>query len=78
MDIQKENIDCGAGNDFWGRVLELIRIFGISQQSFAGSCGITYGILKGWISKGTLPFAEMTCYMAEFLGVSVDYLTKGH
>jgi len=65
-------------NSFWNRVLELIKILGMNQSTFAKRCGMNYDTLRGWISKGTIPFTEMTCYMAELLGVSVEYLVNGN
>ena len=62
---------------FWGRIKKLIRVKKISQEKLAAKINVSYGTLRYWICYGFLPDAETTCDLAEFLGVTAEYLVRG-
>jgi transcriptional regulator with XRE-family HTH domain len=63
--------------DFVDRLYELIRLKNTKQIALAEYCGIAQNTISGWKRQGVLPRADIAVRMADFLGVSVEYLVTG-
>lgn len=59
---------------FHARLKELREKAGYSQYSFADEMGIAQSTVGGWESGKREPNFEMTQKIADFFGVTVDYL----
>jgi transcriptional regulator with XRE-family HTH domain len=62
---------------FWDRVKRLSKEKGITRQSAAEACGFSPGTFKGWMAKGILPTVVDAYFIAQFLGVTMEYLVAG-
>jgi transcriptional regulator with XRE-family HTH domain len=62
---------------FWKQVKELIKKKGMTQNAMAIACGISPATFRGWTSKRVIPTVDCAFVIAQYLGVSVEYLVKG-
>ena len=62
---------------FWGQVKRAIKNKGATQAATAKACGVPLSTFKGWITKDYFPTVIGAYSIAEFLGVSLDYLVTG-
>ena len=47
---------------------------GINQVEFAARIGVTKQCVSNWENDNVIPSVEMLCKIADFFGVSTDYL----
>ena len=59
---------------FAERLLELRKEKGISQAVFAKSLGVSFSVVCYWETDRSEPTAPNLVKIADFFGVSVDYL----
>ena len=62
---------------FWQRVEDLLKAHKIGQEKFAEYIQVNPNTLRGWIYKNRIPDAYTSCDIADALGVTVEYLTRG-
>ena len=62
---------------FWKRVKILIRQQKTTQIMTAQACGLPLNTLRGWMSKNIIPPVDDAYRLAEYLGVSIEYLING-
>ena len=62
---------------FWPRVKRQLKAHKITQVKFAEYVGLSPGTLRGWIHHNRIPDAVSACYIADALGVTVEYLVRG-
>jgi transcriptional regulator with XRE-family HTH domain len=63
---------------FWSRVKKELKAHRCSQKYLAEYVGIALQTLRGWIHYDRIPDAITACYIAEALGVTVEYLVRGN
>ena len=63
--------------DFWNKIKDELEYKGISQKMFAEKLGINVQTLRNSISLNRLPDLETAYKMAQFLGLSLEYLISG-
>ena len=59
------------------RIFSLLEQKGLTQKMLAESIGVSAAAVSEWRKKGTTPSAEKISAIAEFLGVSVEYILTG-
>ena len=59
------------------RMFALLSERRVSQEQFASSVGINPRNVSSWQTRGTDPPANVICKIAEFFGVSVEWLLSG-
>ena len=59
------------------RMFALLSERRVSQNQFASSVGINPRNVSSWQTRGTDPPANVICKIAEFFGVSVEWLLSG-
>ena len=59
---------------FWQRFYDLCIQKGIKPNPLAQKLGISSGVISKWKNENTLPNGENLVKIADYLGVSVDYL----
>lgn len=59
------------------RIFSLLEQKGLTQKMLAESIGVSAAAVSEWRKKGTTPSAEKIAAIAEFLGVSVEYILTG-
>lgn len=59
------------------RLFTLLSERHVSQKQFASSVGINPRNVSSWQTRGTDPPANVICKIAEFFGVSVEWLLSG-
>ncbi len=59
------------------RVFSLLSERHVSQKDFATACGINPRNVSSWQVRGTDPPASSICKIADFFGVSVEWLLSG-
>lgn len=59
---------------FADRILELRKEKGISQAALAKSLDVSYAVVCYWETDRSEPTAPNLCKIADYFGVSVDYL----
>ena len=59
------------------RMFALLSERRVSQKQFASSVGINPRNVSSWQTRGTDPRANVICKIAEFFGVSVEWLLSG-
>ena len=59
------------------RMFALLSERRVSQKQFASSVGINPRNVSSWQTRGTDPPANVICKIAEFFGVSVEWLRSG-
>lgn len=59
------------------RLFALLSERRVSQKQFATSVGINPRNVSSWQTRGTDPPANVICKIAEFFGVSVEWLLSG-
>ena len=59
------------------RMFALLSERRVSQKQFASSVGINPRNVSSWQTRGTDPPANVICEIAEFFGVSVEWLLSG-
>ena len=59
---------------FWSRVKTLIRRKGLTQETIAKYCGLSYDTLRGWMAKDIYPPLNHTMALARCLGVGMEFL----
>ena len=59
------------------RMFALLSERRVSQKQFASSVGINPRNVSSWQTRGTYPPANVICKIAEFFGVSVEWLLSG-
>ena len=59
------------------RMFALLSERRVSQKQFASSVGINPRNVSSWQTRGTDPPANVICKIAEFFGVSVEWLLSG-
>jgi transcriptional regulator with XRE-family HTH domain len=62
---------------FFERLESLIKEKKTSQKAIAKYVGLTGSSITLWKKEGTIPRADVALKLAEFLGVSVEYLVTG-
>lgn len=62
------------GDEFWARVDYIIRMKGVTLYEVAEALGITRNTLYASRSRGSLPSIRTMVSIADYLGVSMDYL----
>ena len=62
---------------FWNNVKTQMRKNKLSQRETAEGCGINWNTFRGWIHKGILPVVTDAYFIAQFLGVDLEYLVTG-
>lgn len=62
---------------FFGRLKALREKAGLSQSAFARAFGVAQSTVAGWESGAREPNHDATRRLAEFFGVTVDYLLGG-
>ncbi|MDR1325608.1 MAG: helix-turn-helix domain-containing protein [Treponema sp.] len=62
---------------FFERLESLIKEKKTSQKAVAEYVGLTGSSITLWKKEGTIPRADVALRIAEFLGVSVEYLITG-
>ena len=66
---------------FFERVKSLVKAKNTTIEAFLdstfGKNNVTRNVYNGWRSRGILPRADYAVKMAEYLGVSVEYLVNG-
>lgn len=60
------------------RIDEICIKKGTSRKEVANHCGISTNTISTWISRGTIPAADIAIKIAEYLDVSVEWLVTGH
>jgi transcriptional regulator with XRE-family HTH domain len=60
------------------RIFELLKEKNKQQKDLAAYAGISASAISDWKKKGTNPSAEYIFPIAQFLGVSVEYLLTGN
>ena len=66
-----------AQNSFWSRVNSLIRKNKTTQIEAAAACSTSPRTFQNWIRKDLYPTIIDGYHLANFLGVSVEYLVTG-
>jgi len=61
----------------WNRVKRLVKKKGVTQNAAALACGISPNTLRGMMAKRIVPTAFHAYIIAQYLGVSLEYLIKG-
>lgn len=56
------------------RIQELVKQKGISVHRFEMECGLSNATVQGWIKYNNVPSAESLRKVADYFGVTVDYL----
>lgn len=56
------------------KLKELIEIHNLNQTEFAQKIGVSQKTISNYLSGETEPTLSILCKMAEFFGVSLDYL----
>ena len=64
-------------DDFWRRVKRLLKEKGVTQNTAALACGIPLNTFRGMMSKGITPTVFHAYAIAQYLGVSLEFLVKG-
>lgn len=59
---------------FADRILELRKEKGISQAVLAKALDVSYSVICYWETNRSEPTAPNLCKIADYFGVSVDYL----
>ena len=59
------------------RLFDLLADRRVSQKDFASGCGLNPRNVSSWKERGTDPPACAICKIAEFFGVSVEWLLSG-
>lgn len=67
----------GMPMDFWNKIKDELEYKGISQKQFAEKLSINVQTLRNSISLDRLPDLETAYKMAQFLGLSLEYLISG-
>ena len=62
---------------FWKRVKILLKDKGASQIAVAKACGRSINTFRGWMAKDIIPPLEDAFEIAQYLGVSLEYLVTG-
>jgi len=70
--MQKQN-----GSDLVDRIDELLKARNIKRQALCDSVGISLQAITNWKTKNSMPLADTAVRIAEYFGVSVDYLVTG-
>ncbi len=60
------------------RIFEILAIQGKKQKDLAAYIGISTSAISDWKKKNTNPSAENLSAIADFLGVTLDYLLTGY
>lgn len=71
---QSEGADIADGACLNTRIFDLISTKGVSQTKFAKAIGAKSPTVSTWKNRGSLPSADMLPKIADYFGVSVDYL----
>lgn len=66
--------DLAAGACLNTRIFDLLSNIGVSQTKFAKAIGAKSPTVSTWKNRGSLPSADMLPKIADYFGVSVDYL----
>ena len=66
-----------AKDIFWERVNELIKKNKTTQRNVAEACGINLRTFQNWMNKDLFPTVFDGYKLANFLGVTVEYLVTG-
>lgn len=59
------------------RIFKLLEDSGTSQKRFAQETGISEKTISGWKTRKSNPPAELLSSIADYFGVSLDYLIAG-
>ena len=62
---------------FWKRVKFLLKEKGTTQVMAAKICGRSLNTFRGWMSKDIIPPLDNAFELAQYLGVSLEYLITG-
>ena len=70
-------IVCMRIRAFWKRVKFLLKEKGVTQSVAAEVCGRSLNTFRGWMSKDTIPPLDDAFELAQYLGVSLEFLITG-
>ena len=62
------------GKEMYENYERIIQAKGLTNYKVSKDTGITQSVLSTWKTKGTIPKADKLQILADYLGVSVDYL----
>ena len=77
MDTSRENKTRTPETTLAGRIQQLRRQRGISQEELAGAVNVSRQAVSKWESAQTQPELEKLLALSDFFQVSTDYLLKG-
>ena len=63
--------------EFLDRIRTLCKSRGISYHNFTEATGLSRSVMYGWVNTSKTPSLASVITLAEFFGVSVDYLLFG-
>lgn len=66
-----------SGHDIVERIDEILKRKNLKRQAIADFLGISTQSFTHWSKRGNVPAADIIFKMADFLGVSAEYLVKG-
>lgn len=65
-------------NEIIMRIFNLLKKKGASQQEFADAIGVKNPTVSSWKNRGSLPSTDKIYAIANYFGVSTDYLLTGY
>ena len=65
-------------NEIITRIFELLSKKGASQQEFAAAIGVKNPTVSSWKNRGSLPSADKIYAIANYFGVTTDFLLTGY
>lgn len=63
--------------DFVERIDQKLKEKNLKRISLCDDLGITHSALTDWKKRGTIPSGDICLKIAEYLGVSVEWLVRG-
>lgn len=63
--------------DFVERIDQKLKEKNLKRISLCDDLGITHSALTDWKKRGTIPSGDVCIKIAEYLGVSVEWLVRG-
>lgn len=66
------------GKDIVSRIDSLLKEKNLKRKAIADAIGISLQPFTSWSNRGSIPGADIAYNIAEYLGVSVEWLLTGH
>lgn len=66
------------GSDIILRLDEILKIKNLKRMAVSEAVGISVQSFTDWKKRGSIPAADTAIKIADFLGVSVEWLITGH